>query len=114
VARAEGEFRRALEIARAQSARLFELRAARDLARPVRDQGRSVEARALLAPVYAAFTEGFGFPDLVEARALLEDLGVTPADDARRSTSSKDERRGRGPGAGRDEPAGVPRRWDGW
>jgi predicted ATPase len=37
-----------------------------------------VEARGLLAPVYASFTEGFGFPDLVEARALLEDLGAAP------------------------------------
>jgi predicted ATPase len=88
-ARAEGEFRRALGIARAQSARLFELRAARDLARLRRDQGRKAEARELLAPVYAAFTEGFAFPDLVEARALLKELGVTPAG---------------GPDRGRDQP----------
>ena len=79
-ARAAGEFRRALEIARSQSARLFELRAARDLARLRRDQGRVAEAGALLVPVYAAFTEGFAFPDLVEAKALLEDLGAAPAD----------------------------------
>ena len=78
-ARAEGEFGRALEIARSQSARLFELRAARDLARLWRDRGRVAEARDLLAPVYAAFTEGFAFPDLVEARALLEELGAAPA-----------------------------------
>ncbi len=38
-----------------------------------------MEARALLAPVYASFTEGFGFPDLVEARALPEDFGAAPA-----------------------------------
>jgi hypothetical protein len=37
------------------------------------------EARALLAPVYASFTEGFAFPDLLEVRALLEDLGAAPA-----------------------------------
>jgi predicted ATPase len=83
-ARAEGEFLRALEVARSQSARLFELRAARDLARLLRDRGRVAEARDVLAPVYAAFTEGFGFPDLVEARALLEGLGAAPADDAGR------------------------------
>jgi tetratricopeptide (TPR) repeat protein len=82
--RAEGEFRRAIEIARAQSALLFELRAAADLARLLRDQGRVAEARDLLAPVYAAFTEGFAFPDLVEARALLADLGAAPMDDAGR------------------------------
>jgi hypothetical protein len=38
------------------------------------------EARGLLAPVYASFSEGFTFPDIVEARALLEDLGPAPAD----------------------------------
>jgi len=32
------------------------------------------EARDLLAPVYGWFTEGFGTPDLKEARALLDDL----------------------------------------
>jgi hypothetical protein len=69
---------RALDIARSQSALLFELRAARDLARMLRGQGRVAEARSLLAPVYASFTEGFGFPDLVEARALLEELGASP------------------------------------
>ena len=79
-ARAEGEFRRALEFARSQSARLFELRAARDLARLRRDQGRLADAHGLLAPVYSSFTEGFAFPDLIEARALLEDLGAAPAD----------------------------------
>ncbi len=39
-----------------------------------------MERRDPLAPVYASFTEGFGFPDLVEARALLEELGAAPAD----------------------------------
>jgi predicted ATPase len=81
---AEGEFRRALEIARSQSARLFELRAARDLARLRRDRGHVAKARGLLAPVYAAFTEGFAFPDLVEAKALLEQLGAAPAHSADR------------------------------
>ncbi len=82
----EGEthLRAALEVARCQAARLWELRAACDLARLRRDQGRAAEARDLLAPVYAAFTEGFAFPDLVEARALLEDLGAAPADRAAR------------------------------
>ena len=32
------------------------------------------EARALLAPIYDWFTEGFDTADLQEARALLEDL----------------------------------------
>ncbi len=95
-ARAAGEFRRALEIAKSQSARLFELRAARDLARLRRDQGRVAEARGLLAPVYAAFTEGFTFPDLVEARALLDELGAAPANGADRHPEQAPTLRGPG------------------
>ena len=37
-----------------------------------RDQGRCAEARDLLSPVYGWFTEGFGTPDLKDAKALLE------------------------------------------
>jgi len=80
----EGQVRAALEVARRQAARTWELRAASDLARLWRDRGRVSEARELLAPVYASFTEGFAFPDLVEARALLDELGAAPADDAGR------------------------------
>jgi predicted ATPase len=50
------------------------LRAAVSLARLRRDQGRRAEARNLLAPVYGWFTEGFGTPDLKEAKALLDEL----------------------------------------
>jgi hypothetical protein len=39
-----------------------------------RGQGRRAEAQALLAPVYGWFTEGFGTPDLKEAKALLDQL----------------------------------------
>jgi predicted ATPase len=68
----------ALEVARQQAARLWELRAACDLARLWRDQRRGAEAQELLAPIYAAFVEGFAFPDLAEARALLEELSAAP------------------------------------
>ncbi len=74
-AEAEQLFRRALEIARAQEARSFELRAATSMARLWHCQGKDAEARALLAPVYGWFTEGFDTRDLVEAKALLEELG---------------------------------------
>jgi predicted ATPase len=74
----EGQLRAALDTARRQAALQLELRAAASLARLWREQGRIVEARDLLGPVYATFTEGFAFPDLVEARALLEDLGDAP------------------------------------
>ena len=45
------------------------------LARLRRDQGRRVEARKLLAPVYGWFTEGFDTQDLKEAKALLDEVG---------------------------------------
>ena len=71
---AEGLYRKALEIAREQEAKLWELRATASLARLCRDRGRRTEARDLLAPVYGWFTEGFGTPDLREAKALLDSL----------------------------------------
>jgi class 3 adenylate cyclase/predicted ATPase len=71
---AEELYRKALRIAREQESKLWELRAAVSLARLRRDQGRSAEARDLLAPVYGWFTEGFDTPDLREAKALLEAL----------------------------------------
>jgi class 3 adenylate cyclase/predicted ATPase len=71
---AEELYRKALSIAREQEAKLWELRAAGSLARLRRDQGRSTEARDLLAPVYGWFTEGFDTPDLKHAKALLDDL----------------------------------------
>jgi predicted ATPase len=73
-ATAEAHFERALEIARAQQARSWELRAAMSLARLRREQGERAQAHDLLAPVYDWFTEGFDTLDLKEAKALLEDL----------------------------------------
>jgi tetratricopeptide (TPR) repeat protein len=71
---AEALLRRALEIARAQEARSYELRAAMNLARLWQRLDRTAEAHALLAPIYAWFTEGFDTRDLIDAKALLEDL----------------------------------------
>jgi class 3 adenylate cyclase/predicted ATPase len=71
---AEAAFMRAIEVARAQSARRFELRAAMSLARLWLEQGRQAEARDLLSPVYDWFTEGLGSVDLQEARAILAEL----------------------------------------
>ena len=71
---AEELYLKALSIAVEQDAKLWELRAAASLARLRRDQGRRVEARDLLAPVYGWFTEGFDTPDLKEAKALLDEL----------------------------------------
>jgi predicted ATPase len=71
---AEVSYRRAIERARSQEAKSWELRAATSLARLWRDQGKPAEARALLAPIYGWFTEGFDTLDLKEAKALLDEL----------------------------------------
>ena len=72
----EGEpcLRRALEIARRQEAKSFELEAATSLSRLLLDRGRRDEARALLQPVYDWFTEGFDTQCLKDAEALLREL----------------------------------------
>jgi predicted ATPase len=61
-------------VAHQQQAKSLELRAAVSLSRLWQHQGKRVEARALLAPTYGWFTEGFDTADLQEARALLEAL----------------------------------------
>lgn len=64
-----------LEIAQRQENNLFGLRAAMDLARLWHRRGKGDEARALLAPLHAASTEGFELQDLRDAGALLNELG---------------------------------------
>jgi predicted ATPase len=73
-AAAEGWFRQAIETARRQQSRAWELRATTSLARLWQGQGRRNEARAALAAVYGTYTEGFTTPDLMDAAALLESL----------------------------------------
>jgi len=73
-AEAENSYRQALSVAQRQSAKLWELCAAVSMARLWRDQGKREEARELLAPVFAWFTEGFDTPVLKDAKALLDQL----------------------------------------
>jgi predicted ATPase/class 3 adenylate cyclase len=73
-AEAEAWLQRALDVARRQEAKSLELRAAMSLSRLWQQQDQQAEARALLAPIYGWFTEGFDTPDLLEAKALLEEL----------------------------------------
>ena len=74
-AEAEAWLQRALDVARRQEAKSLELRAAMSLSRLWQQQGKQAEARALLAPIYGWFTEGFDTADLQEAKALLETRG---------------------------------------
>jgi hypothetical protein len=73
-AEAERCSRNAIDIARSQKARLFELRATTSLARLLKRQGHRDQARAMLAAIYNWFTEGFDTADLKDAKALLEEL----------------------------------------
>jgi predicted ATPase len=72
--RAEASYRRAIERARSQEAKSWELRAATSLARLWHNKGKPAEARELLAPVYGWFTEGFDTADLKDAKAVLDEL----------------------------------------
>jgi predicted ATPase len=72
--KAEASFTRALAVARQQQARSWELRAATSMARLWRDQEKRESARELLTPVHGWFTQGFDTFDLVQAKALLDDL----------------------------------------
>jgi class 3 adenylate cyclase/tetratricopeptide (TPR) repeat protein len=76
---AEFCFRRAVEISHGQRAKSLELRGAVSLARLWREQGRRVEARAALEPIYESFTEGLDTPDLMAARNLLVSLKESDA-----------------------------------
>ncbi|HEX8812497.1 MAG TPA: hypothetical protein VF742_10935 [Terracidiphilus sp.] len=71
----EASLNRAIEIARAQQARMLELRAAIVLAKHIRTQGRITEAIGLLQPLCDWFEEGRDLPELRETREILESLG---------------------------------------
>jgi predicted ATPase len=73
-AEAETCFRQALDMARHQEAKSWELRAAMSLARLWQGQGKGDAARQLLAPIYGWFTESFDTADLQEAKTLLGEL----------------------------------------
>jgi predicted ATPase len=73
-AEAEGCFQRAIEIARNQNAKSWELRATMSLARLLGTQRHRSETRAMLAEIYGWFTEGFDTADLKDAKALLDEL----------------------------------------
>ncbi|KAA2212884.1 ATP-binding protein [Teichococcus oryzae] len=100
---AEPCFLRAIELARLQQARMWELRAGLALARLWRGRGWHRKAHDLLAPVQEWFTEGFTLPELAEARALLDELGAATGI-VRGRASAPSRRDGRTP-----EPRHSPR-----
>ncbi len=71
---AEDCYQQAIDIARQQHAKSWELRASTSLARVWQRQGKTAAARQMLAEICGWFTEGFGTADLKDAKALLEDL----------------------------------------
>ena len=71
---AESCFRSAIEIARPQQAKSWELRAVTSLSRLLQKQGKNDEARRMLGEIYGWFTEGFDTADLRDAKTLLEGL----------------------------------------
>ena len=73
-AEAEVSLKKAIGVARRQSAKSWELRASTSLARLWQKQGKVDEAGQMLGEIYDWFTEGFDTPDLREARALLEEF----------------------------------------
>src|SRR5262249_19328786 len=86
---AEKLSRKALSIAQAQEAKLWELRAAVSLTRLWRNHGRHDEARVLRGPMYGSLTEGFDGPALKEAKVLRGELDVQPAGVASTTSNGK-------------------------
>jgi class 3 adenylate cyclase/predicted ATPase len=71
---AEECFRKAIEIARHQEARSYELKAVISLSRLWKQQGKKEQARQMLAEIYGWFGEGFDTKDLIDVKALIEQL----------------------------------------
>ena len=76
ISEAEACFSKALEVARRQHAKSFELQAAVSLSRLWQKGGKTEDALSLLAEIYGWFTEGFDTVDLKEAKALLDELSI--------------------------------------
>jgi predicted ATPase len=96
-AEAEECFLKAVEIARRQQAKSWELRAVMSLSRLWQQQGKTEEARQMLAEIYDWFTEGFDTVDLKDAKALLEELEGR----AKRTPSAERKSAEKRPGRGR-------------
>ena len=67
-------FQKAIQIAQGQKAKSWELRAVMSLCRLFQKQNKKNEAKKILEEIYSWFSEGFNQPDLIEAKALLNEL----------------------------------------
>jgi len=76
IALPELDFREAIELSRKMGAKSLELRATMAIARLLRDSGRLNEALTTLREIYSWFTEGFDTKDLIDAKTLLDELGL--------------------------------------
>jgi predicted ATPase len=74
IVQAEEYFKKSLEVAHSQKAKLWELRSSMSLARLWLGQGKITDASELVSETYGWFTEGFDFPDLIEAKSLIDEL----------------------------------------
>ncbi len=73
---AEACFQTSLDIARQQNSNAWQLRTTTSLARLWHSQGQTARARQALADIYDSYTEGFGTPDLIAAKKLLEEICI--------------------------------------
>lgn len=67
-------YRRSIDAAVLQGAKLLSLRAATNLAGLPQSIGRGGEGLEILQSTYGRFGEGFDFPDLIKARSILQSL----------------------------------------
>jgi hypothetical protein len=86
----DAAYRAAIECARSQGARYYELQATTSFARWLKSEARAAEAQTLLAEIYGWFTEGFDTPALSEAKALLDELTNKPSAPRRSNKARKD------------------------
>jgi len=75
----EAAYRGAIECARVQGARYYELQATTSFARWLKAQARAADAKTMLAEIYNWITEGFDTADIKDANALLDELRATPS-----------------------------------
>ncbi len=108
---AEASFLEAIEIARRQGAKVFELRAVAGLSRLWADQRKVTEAHALLSGTFDWFTEGFDTPDLSEARSLVDELArrESPGGAQESNATSPPATSPPGRSSARGRSAGAPR-----